>query len=71
MRALLVDDEAPARERLRAAPVEEIILTDTIPIDTTGIPNLKVLSIAPLLAQAIMRVHTEQSLSVLFSRQQP
>ncbi|MDF1702097.1 MAG: ribose-phosphate diphosphokinase, partial [Planctomycetota bacterium] len=58
----------PARERLRAAPVEEIVLTDTIPIDTTGLPSLRVLRTAPLLAEAIMRVHTEQSLSVLFSR---
>jgi ribose-phosphate pyrophosphokinase len=58
----------PARERLRDAPVEEIVLTDTIPVDPTGLPKLKVLSIAPLLAEAIMRVHTEQSLSVLFSR---
>ena len=58
----------PARERLRAAPVEEIVITDTIPIDTTGLPNLRVLRTAPLLAEAIMRVHTEQSLSVLFSR---
>jgi ribose-phosphate pyrophosphokinase len=58
----------PARERLRGAPVEEIVLTDTIPIDGTGLPNLTVLPIAPLLAEAIMRVHTEQSLSVLFSR---
>jgi ribose-phosphate pyrophosphokinase len=61
----------PARERLRAAPVEEIVLTDTIPVDTTGLPTLRVLSIAPLLAEAIMRVHTEQSLSVLFSRKAP
>ena len=58
----------PARERLRNAPVEEIVLTDTIPVDTAGLPKLQVLSIAPLLAEAIMRVHTEQSLSVLFSR---
>ena len=58
----------PARERLRDAPVEEIVLTDTIPIDTTGLPKLRVLRTAPLLAEAIMRVHTEQSLSVLFSR---
>jgi ribose-phosphate pyrophosphokinase len=60
----------PARERLRAAPVEEIILTDTIPVDTTGLPKLRVLRIAPLLAEAIMRVHTEQSLSVLFNRRE-
>ena len=58
----------PARERLSAAPVEEIVLTDTIPVDTTGLPKLNVLRIAPLLAEAIMRVHTEQSLSVLFNR---
>ena len=58
----------PARERLAAAPVEEIVLTDTIPVDPTGLPKLVVLRIAPLLAEAIMRVHTEQSLSVLFKR---
>ena len=60
----------PARERLRDAPVEEIVLTDTIPVDTTGLPTLRVLRIAPLLAEAITRVHTEQSLSVLFNRQE-
>jgi ribose-phosphate pyrophosphokinase len=58
----------PARERLRGAPVEEIVLTDTIPVDSTGLAKLTVLPIAPLLAEAIMRVHTEQSLSVLFTR---
>ncbi len=60
----------PARERLLAAPVEEIVLTDTIPVDPTGLPKLNVLRIAPLLAEAIMRVHTEQSLSVLFNREE-
>ena len=59
----------PARERLRAAPVEEIVLTDTIPVDRAGLDRLTVLSIAPLLAEAILRVHTEQSLSVLFNRE--
>jgi ribose-phosphate pyrophosphokinase len=56
----------PARERLRAAPVEEIVLTDTIPVDSVGLPTLTVLSIAPLLGEAIRRVHEERSLSVLF-----
>jgi ribose-phosphate pyrophosphokinase len=60
----------PARERLRAAPVEEIVLTDTIPVDATGLPKLHVLRTAPFLAEAIMRVHTEQSLSVLFHREE-
>ena len=58
----------PARERLQAAPVEEIVLTDTIPIDRAGLEKVTVLRTAPLLAEAVMRVHTEQSLSVLFSR---
>ncbi len=59
----------PARERLAAAPVEEVVLTDTIPVDPTGLDRLTVLRTAPLLAEAIMRVHTEQSLSVLFQRE--
>jgi ribose-phosphate pyrophosphokinase len=57
-----------ARERLAAAPVEEIVLTDTIKVDATGLPRLRVLSIATLLAEAIRRVHMEQSISVLFNR---
>ena len=60
----------PARERLRSAEVDEILLTDTIPVDTAGLPTLRVLRIAPLLAEAIMRVHTEQSLSALFNRRE-
>ncbi len=60
----------PARERLRAAPVEEIVLTDTIPVDMAGLPNVRVLSIAPLLAEAILRVHEEKSVSALFSRRE-
>ncbi|PIF03289.1 MAG: ribose-phosphate pyrophosphokinase, partial [Propionibacterium sp.] len=44
----------PASERLNAAPIDEIIVTNTLPINTpTPIKNLKVLSIAPLLARAI------------------
>ncbi len=60
----------PARERLRAAPVEEIVLTDTIPVDPTGLDKLTVLSIAPLLAEAVMRVHREQSISAIFNRRE-
>ncbi len=56
----------PARERLRAAPIDELVLTDTIPIDPTGLDNLTVISIAPLLGEAIRRVHEERSISVLF-----
>jgi ribose-phosphate pyrophosphokinase len=47
--------------------VDEIVLTDTIPVDPMGLENLTVLSIAPLLAEAVARVHEERSLSALFS----
>ena len=56
----------PARERLKAAPLDEIVLTDTIHIDPQGFSNLTVVSVAPLLGEAIIRVHEERSLSVLF-----
>jgi ribose-phosphate pyrophosphokinase len=58
----------PARERLAEAAVDEIVLTDTIPVDTAGVPRLTVLSLAPFLAEAIQRVHEERSISVLFNR---
>ncbi len=63
--AVLVDR---AVEHLRAAPVKEIVVTDTIPLDGKEgqIPNLKVLSIAPLLGEAIRRIHYSESVSSLF-----
>ena len=57
----------PAIERLRGAPIEEIILTNTVPLDKTGIlPNMKILSVADLLATAIQSIHEETSVSNLF-----
>ena len=57
-----------ARELLSGARLDEVVLTDTIPVDATGLGHLTVLSIAPLLAEAIQRVHEERSISVLFQR---
>lgn len=57
----------PAIERLQMAPIKEIVVTNTIELDDDKkVGNLTVLSIAPLLAEAIYRVHREQSVSTLF-----
>jgi ribose-phosphate pyrophosphokinase len=56
-----------APERLRSAPIDEVIVTDSIPIapEKQGAP-ITVLSVAPLLAEAIIRVHENRSVSELF-----
>ncbi|HAJ57774.1 MAG TPA: phosphoribosylpyrophosphate synthetase [Candidatus Omnitrophica bacterium] len=47
--------------------LEELIITDTIPLpDHKKHPKIKVLSVAPLLAEAIKRIHKEESISCLF-----
>ena len=47
----------PAIERLASAPITECIVTNTIPLDMNIMPkNIKQLSVAPLLAQAISRI---------------
>jgi ribose-phosphate pyrophosphokinase len=61
----------PAREKLQDCGAKQVALTDTIPIDTAGMEGLfKVLTIAPLLAAAIDRVHHERSVSALFVRRE-
>lgn len=57
----------PAIERLEASPIVEIVVTDTIPIHgDRQISKLKVLSVAPLMGEAIVRIHEKQSISKLF-----
>ncbi|WP_442511056.1 ribose-phosphate diphosphokinase [Novipirellula sp. SH528] len=57
----------PAIERLRDAPIDSIIVTDSIPLPAEKqLPNMVQLSVAPLLAEAIKRIHHDQSISELF-----
>jgi len=57
-----------AVQKLGAAPLEEIVITDSVPLASDKHhPKLKVLSIAPLLAEAILRVHEDRSVSELFN----
>jgi len=57
----------PAVDRLVASPVTEVAVTNTIAIPPARLfDRLKVLSIAPLLAQAIRNTHSDQSVSSLF-----
>lgn len=56
----------PAIERLLVSGLEEVVVTNTIPIpQEKHFPQLKVLSVASLLGEAIFRIHTESSVSSL------
>ena len=57
----------PAVDRLKNAPIREVVVTNTVPIaDEKRFDSLRVLSIAPLLADAIDAVFEERSVSELF-----
>jgi len=61
----------PAVERLQKAPIDELEVTDTIPVPQEkidAIGNLKVLSVAKLVGEAIHRIHNDESVSSLFLR---
>ncbi|MCC6421425.1 MAG: ribose-phosphate pyrophosphokinase [Gemmataceae bacterium] len=56
-----------ALETLRDAPLRQIVVTDSIPLPPEKQPpRMKVLSVAPLLADAIKRIHFNESVSKLF-----
>jgi ribose-phosphate pyrophosphokinase len=57
-----------AVQRIENGPIEELVVTDTIPLGEKNSHKIKVLSIAPLLAEAIARIHNEKSVSALFRR---
>ena len=57
----------PAVERLRNSPLEMLMVTNTIEVpEERSFPGLKVLSVAPLIGEAIRSIHYETSISTLF-----
>ena len=56
----------PAVERLQNSPVEKVLVSNTIPLRGELPDNLEVVSVAPLLARAVTRIHREESVSALF-----
>lgn len=58
-----------AVEKISQSPITLLAVTDSIPIPPEkNIPQIKVLTVAPLLAEAIKRIHHDQSVSSLFDR---
>ncbi|MDZ4686250.1 MAG: ribose-phosphate pyrophosphokinase [Planctomycetaceae bacterium] len=57
----------PATERLRSAQITEIVVTNSLPLrPEQRLPNLRIISVAPLLGEAVRRIHRNESVSYLF-----
>jgi len=56
-----------AVERLEASPLEQVIVTDTIPTDVEESDTIEVISVAPMFAEAMNRIHDGRSVSALFN----
>lgn len=58
----------PALDRIKASALKEILVTNTIPVESklAACPQLRVVSVAQLLAEAIRRIHGDESVSSLF-----
>ncbi|RMD46465.1 MAG: ribose-phosphate diphosphokinase, partial [Aquificota bacterium] len=56
----------PAIERLKNSSIDEVIVTNTIPVDGKEFDKLTLLSVADLVGEAIKRINIESSVSSLF-----
>ena len=56
----------PALQRLNDAPIKEVIVSNSIPLGSNIPEKIKQLSVAPLLGEAISRIHDDESVSSLF-----
>jgi ribose-phosphate pyrophosphokinase len=63
----------PALERLSKAQIDEVVVTNTIPLteEAKKISKIKVLSVAGMLGEAIKRIHRDESVSSLFAQDVP
>ena len=58
----------PAIDRIASSSLSEVIITDTVPLPAAKqSPKIKVLSVAPLIGEAIKRIHRGESVGALFS----
>jgi ribose-phosphate pyrophosphokinase len=59
----------PAIQRIKDSPLEEVVVTNTIPLsdDAKACGKIKSVSIAKLLGEAIKRIHSSDSVSSLFA----
>ncbi|CAN5522000.1 ribose-phosphate pyrophosphokinase [soil metagenome] len=58
----------PAVARIRESSVREVVITDSVPlVASKRIPKLTVLSVAPLIGEAIKRIHRGESVGALFN----
>ena len=59
----------PAIQKIASCPVKEVVVTDTIPVSgNKKLDKITVLPIAPLLGEAIQRIHTGQSIGAMFEQ---
>ena len=65
MHPVFIDE---AYELIEDSPVEEMVVTDSVPLDPDRPSGkIRVISVARMLAEAIRRIHTGESVSALFS----
>jgi ribose-phosphate pyrophosphokinase len=58
----------PAVDNIRDSALDELVVTDTIPLrpEAAACPNIRQISVAGLLAESMRRIHFEESVSSLF-----
>lgn len=60
----------PAYDRLLESPIKEVVVTDTIPVQRERMGDrLKIVTVAPLLAKAVIRIHEDLSVSKIFEEE--